>query len=151
MRSAGYMVGLGKDLKIYERYQLGGDNLRGFDYFGVSARDDFDPRCRRRRLDRDRSDGTGRSRSLRLPKEVGIVPKLFMDWGAIGAPRDLLRRAADTGVVIDYSGRIRGSAGIGIEWDSPVGPIRLDYAPFVFNRAPFDVVSHFLVNFGQKF
>ncbi|TAL01453.1 MAG: outer membrane protein assembly factor BamA [Rhodospirillaceae bacterium] len=147
--NTGYMVGLGRNLKIYERYQLGGDNLRGFDYFGASARDD---------VTRDAVGGDWIATisaelqiPLGLPKEIGITPKLFTDWGTIGAPRDLLRRAADTGIVIDYSGRIRGSAGIGVEWDSPVGPIRLDYAPFVFNHAPFDVVSHFLVNFGQKF
>ena len=52
---------------------------------------------------------------LGLPKDIGIVPKLFTDWGVIGAPKDLVRRAALTGLAINYSQRIRGSAGIGIE------------------------------------
>lgn len=147
--NAGYMVGLGKSLKIYERYELGGDNLRGFDDFGASARDASTDDA----LGGDwiATVATELQIPLGLPKEIGIVPRIFNDWGIIGAPKDLIRRAAQTGLAIDYSQRIRGSAGIGIDWDSPVGPIRLDYAPFVFNRAPFDHISRFRVNFGQKF
>jgi outer membrane protein insertion porin family len=146
---AGYMVGLGKDLKIYQRYQLGGDNLRGYDDFGASARD------------ATTDDALGGdwiatiSAEMRiplgLPKEVGITPKLFTDWGIIGPPKSLIEREADTGVLIQDKRALRGSAGIGVQWESPVGPIMLDFAPFVFGRQPFDHVSHFRVNFGQKF
>jgi outer membrane protein insertion porin family len=147
--NAGYIVGLGKNLKIYERYQLGGDNLRGFDDFGASARD----RSTEDALGGDwiATVSTELKIPLGLPKEIGIVPKLFTDWGIIGSPKDLVRRADFTGLAIDYSQRVRGSAGIGIEWESPVGPIRLDYSPFIFNRTPFDKISRFRVNFGQKF
>ncbi len=146
---AGYMVGLGKPLKIYERYQLGGNNLRGYDDFGASPRDATT-------LDALGGDWIGTVTAemkipLGLPKEVGITPKLFTDWGIIGPPRDLIKRQADNGVLIDYAKRIRGSAGIGVEWESPVGPILLDWSPFVFGRTSFDRVSHFRVNFGQKF
>jgi outer membrane protein insertion porin family len=147
--NAGYMVGLGKDLKIYERYQLGGDNLRGWDDFGASARDASTEDA----LGGDwiATVSTELKIPLGLPKDIGIVPKIFTDWGVIGAPKDLVRRSELTGLAINYSQRIRGSAGVGIEWESPVGPIRLDYAPLIFHREPFDKISRFRVNFGQKF
>ena len=147
--NAGYVVGIGKPLKIYERYQLGGDNLRGFDDFGASPRD------------AQTTDAIGGDwiatisveleMPLGLPKEIGITPKLFTDWGVIGPPKDLVRRTAETGLIISDSRRIRGSAGFGVEWESPVGPIRLDFAPFIFNATSFDEISRFRVNFGQRF
>jgi outer membrane protein insertion porin family len=147
--STGYMVGLGKALKVYQRYQLGGSNLRGYDDFGASPRDATT-------LDALGGDWIATVSAemkipLGLPKEVGITPKLFTDWGIIGPPKDLVARSADTGILIDDSRRIRGSAGLGVEWESPVGPIMIDWAPFVFGRTPFDRISHFRVNFGQKF
>jgi outer membrane protein insertion porin family len=147
--TGGYMFGLGRPLKIYQRYQLGGSNLRGYDDFGASPRDATT-------LDALGGDwivtvSTELKIPLGLPKEVGITPKLFNDWGVIGAPRDLVKRQAQTGLAIADSRRIRGSAGIGVEWESPVGPIMIDYAPFIFGRTAFDDVSRFRVNFGQRF
>jgi outer membrane protein insertion porin family len=148
--NSGYIVGIGEDIKVYQRYQLGGSNLRGFDDFGVSPRD---------ALTGDALGGdwivTGTAElkiPLGLPKEIGITPKLFSDWGAIGAPRDLLNRlnAADR-ANIQRSSQFRGSAGIGVQWESPVGPIQIDWSPFVFNAQPFDDRQKFRVNFGQRF
>jgi len=140
-----YVVGLGEEIKIYQRSQLGGYTLRGFKDFGASPRDATT-------LDALGGDwmATG-SFELRiplgLPKEAGIKTKLFNDWGVIGAPKDLKRR----GLPIFDSRAIRGSAGIGMEWASPVGIITLDYSPFVFNDQPFDRRSRFRVNFGNRF
>jgi outer membrane protein assembly factor BamA len=52
---------------------------------------------------------------------------------------------------IQRSSRFRGAAGIGVQWESPVGPIQIDWSPFVFNQAPFDDRQKFRVNFGQRF
>ncbi len=141
-----YVVGLGKDVKIYQRSQLGGYNLRGFKDFGASPRDALT-------LDALGGDWTaGASFELRiplgLPKEAGIKTKLFNDWATIGSPKDLLDRP---GLQVLYSRAIRGSAGIGVEWQSPVGVIALDYSPFIFNAQTFDRTSRFRVNFGNRF
>jgi len=150
LANSGYLVGIGEDIKVYQRYQLGGSNLRGFDDFGVSPRDGFTGDA----LGGDWIvTGTAELKiPLGLPKEIGITPKLFSDWGAIGSPRDLTRRltAAEL-ATIQRSSRFRGSAGIGVQWESPVGPIQLDWSPFVFNAAPFDDRQKFRVNFGQRF
>ncbi len=141
-----YIVGMGKDLKIYQRYQMGGYSLRGFKDFGASPRD-------AQTLDALGGDWLGIATlelrvPLGLPKEAGIKTKLFNDWGVIGAPKDLKNRGT---VAIFDSHAIRGSAGIGVEWTSPVGVITLDYAPFIFNAQPFDRKSHFRINFGNRF
>jgi outer membrane protein insertion porin family len=144
--SGSYIVGLGKDLKIYQRSQLGGYTLRGFKDFGASPRDATT-------LDALGGDWIATATfelriPLGLPKEAGIKTKLFNDWGVIGPPKDLKDRAPAT--VLD-SRAIRGSAGAGVEWASPVGTITLDYAPFIFNAQSFDRKTHFRVNFGNRF
>ena len=143
--NGGYIVGLGQDIKIYQRYQLGGYNLRGFKDYGISPRDALT-------FDAYGGDWTGTGTielrvPLGIPKEAGIKTKLFNDWGAIGAPKALL--GVPTVSVLD-SRAIRGSAGIGVEWTSPVGVISLDYSPFIFGAQPFDRKSRFRVNFGNR-
>ena len=144
--SGSYIVGLGRDLKIYQRSQLGGVTLRGFKDFGASPRD-------ANTLDALGGDWLATSVTelripLGLPKEAGIKTKLFTDWGVIGPPKDLIASGA-TNVL--YSEAIRGAAGIGVEWTSPVGVISLDFSPFIFNAQPFDRQSHFRINFGNRF
>ncbi len=142
--NAGYILGIGEDIKIFQRYQLGGNNLRGFDDFGASPRD---------ALTGDALGGdwiaTARAEvkiPLGLPEEIGITPKVFSDWGSIGSPVDLKDRSID----IFKSQRVRGSVGVGIEWESPVGPINIDWA-HVLRKADFDITESFRVNFGQRF
>lgn len=142
--NAGYIVGIGEDIKIFQRYQLGGNNLRGFDDFGASPRDATTG-------DALGGDWIATARAeikipLGLPEEIGITPKVFSDWGSVGSPSDLGDRSFD----ILQSQRVRGSVGVGIEWESPVGPINIDWA-HVLRKADFDVTESFRVNFGQRF
>ena len=142
--SGTYIVGLGEEVKIYQRSQLGGFSLRGFSDFGASPRD---------ATTRDAIGGDWMATTnieLRLPfgfsPEAGIKAYLFNDWGVIGPPRDLKKR----GVSILDSRAIRGAAGIGVEWTS-VLPITVDYSPLVINAQSFDRVTRFRVNFGTRF
>ena len=143
--SGGYIVGLGQDIKIYNRYQLGGYTLRGFKDYGASPRDETT-------LDALGGDWLATtSLELRLPlgipKEAGIKTKLFNDWGVIGSPKSL----KDLGTIQVFDSKaLRGSAGVGVEWTSPVGVISLDYSPFIFNAQSFDRKSRFRVNFGNR-
>jgi outer membrane protein insertion porin family len=142
--NAGYILGIGEDIKIFQRYQLGGNNLRGFDDFGASPRDATTG-------DALGGDWIATARAeikipLGLPEEIGITPKVFSDWGAIDSPIDLSDRSID----IFKSQRVRGSVGVGIEWESPVGPINIDWA-HVLRKADFDITESFRVNFGQRF
>ncbi len=143
--SGTYIVGLGQEVKIYQRSQMGGTSLRGFKDFGASPRDatTFDA------VGGDwMATASFQLRVPGLPKESGLKTYLFNDWGVIGPPKDLKRR---TGITILDSQKVRGSAGIGVEWTSPVGVITVDYAPFIFNAQPFDQRSRFRINFGQRY
>ncbi|MSO97816.1 MAG: outer membrane protein assembly factor BamA [Rhodospirillaceae bacterium] len=148
--NSGYIVGIGEDIKVYQRYQLGGITLRGFDDFGVSPRDGTTGDA----LGGDWIvTGTAELKiPLGLPKEIGITPKLFTDWGAIGPPRDLLRRLTPVeAATILRSTKFRGAVGIGVQWESPVGPIQIDWSPKVFFAQQYDDRQKFRVNFGQRF
>ena len=142
--SAGHIIGIGEEIKVFQRYQLGGNNLRGFDDFGVSPRDSTTG-------DALGGDWIATAKAemkipLGLPEEIGITPKIFTDWGSIGSPTDLKDRSSN----ILQSQIIRGSVGLGIEWESPVGPINIDWA-HVLRKADFDITQSFRVNFGQRF
>jgi len=142
--SAGHIIGIGESIKVFQRYQLGGTNLRGFDDFGASPRDSTTG-------DALGGDWVATFKAemkipLGLPEEIGITPKIFTDWGSIGSPTDLKDRSSN----ILQSQIIRGSVGLGIEWESPVGPINIDWA-HVLRQADFDITQSFRVNFGQRF
>ncbi len=143
--SGTYIVGLGEDVKIYQRSQMGGFSLRGFNDFGASPRDATTGSA----LGGDWMVTASLELKvpLGLPESTGIRTYLFNDWGVIGPPIDLKKRGT---IPILDSRAIRGSAGIGFEWNS-VLPITVDYAPLVINAQSFDRVSRFRVNFGTRF
>lgn len=140
-----YVLGLGQAVKIYQRSQLGGVTLRGFKDFGASPREAATFSA----VGGDwMATGSLQLRIPGLPKESGIRAYVFNDWGLIGAPKDLIRRSD---IAILYSTAPRGSVGVGVDWNSPMGIITVDYSPFIFGAQPFDRKSRFRINFGQRY
>ena len=77
---AGYILGFGQDVRINQRYFLGGNDLRGFEQGGATGRD---------RASQDALGGdwvlTGTAElifPLGLPQEMGVRGRLFTDVGA---------------------------------------------------------------------
>jgi outer membrane protein insertion porin family len=139
--SGGYVVGLGEDVRLFERFFVGGDNLRGFATAGVGPRD----------LATDDSLGgewfyTGSAEvtfPLGLPEELPIRGRLFTDVGSAGGIEPSGPTVADTGSV-------RVSVGAGLTWSSPFGPIGVDIGyPVV--KEDFDEEELIRVNFGARF
>lgn len=138
----GYIAGMGKKVRINERYFLGGDNLRGFAVAGVSPRDKFS---------RDSLGGNWIAAGsvemgfpLGLPRELGLNGKLFTDFGTIGDP-DKVDKS-----LIDRSQLVRVSVGTGVTWKSPMGPLSIDLGlPLVYEK--FDQKEYFRFNFGTRF
>jgi outer membrane protein insertion porin family len=56
----------------------------------------------------------------------------------------------EKGSTIADSHLMRVSAGVGVSWKSPLGPIRLDLAAPI-KREPFDKRQFFRVSFGTRF
>jgi outer membrane protein insertion porin family len=139
-----YIVGLGEDVKIFQRSQMGGFSLRGFNDYGASPRDSLTGAA----VGGDwMVTATFEVRiPLGLPPETGIKTYFFNDWGVIGSPIALKQR----GMGIIDSRAIRGAVGIGVEWTS-VLPITVDYSPLIINAQNFDRTKRFRVNFGTRF
>ncbi len=139
---AGMIEGLGgKDVSISDRFFLGGRSLRGFEPAGIGPRD----------LATGDSLGGKRFWSatasltvpLGLPRELGLLGRVFSDWGSLF---DLDR----TGPGVADESAPRGSVGIGLSYNSPIGPLRLDFSRAVRKEA-FDRTEVFRFSFGTAF
>ena len=83
---------------------------------------------------------------LGLPKEIGILGKAFMDVGSLWG----LGGPAQYSNTVLTSNTMRVSTGVGIQWISPFGPIRIDYAiPLV--QDPWDKLENIRFSFGTRF
>lgn len=130
-----------EDVQINERFFLGGSTLRGFERSGVGPRDE------------DTGDALGGnifyrgslelSFPLGLPKELGIQGHAFTDAGSL---TDL----DQSGSGILEEDTIRATAGFGISWRSPFGPVRLDFA-LPYSSEDFDEEENFRFDFGTRF
>ncbi|MDE0779288.1 MAG: outer membrane protein assembly factor BamA [Alphaproteobacteria bacterium] len=139
--SAGILTSLDKDIRISERYFLGGSRLRGFKSGGVGPRD---------LSVGDALGGTNFYRAsaevkfpLGLPEEFGIKGSVFSDVGSVFGNDDPFASIAD-----DAS--VRGSVGMGMGWDSPAGPLRLNFTR-AYLKESYDKTESFSFNFGTRF
>lgn len=124
----------GKSAPVIDRFFKGGNSFRGFERSGIGPREDpqKDPPEGVRKA--NSSDSVGgqiyaigtveTTFRLGLPKAFDIRGAVFTDFGTLF---DASGPAAETATVRDYMG-LRLSAGVGILWKSPFGPIRLDFA-----------------------
>ena len=128
---------------LRNRFFLGGDNLRGFASAGVGPRD----------TSVTTNDALGGALyylasseltyPLGLPSEFDIKGKAFVDAGTLRLAHTSLSGSTDTG-------KVRLSAGVGLAWKSPFGPIRIDLSkPIV--KEEFDVTELIHFSFGTRF
>lgn len=139
--NAGYITGYGgKDVRLSNRYYLGGSTLRGFDVAGIGARDKYT------------DDALGGNWMLYTGGEVmfpigldelGIKGRTFVDMGMLGKPDNI-----NTSVV-QYSSSPRVAAGFGFQWLSPMGQIDIDFA-FPIVKEDYDETQVFRLNFGTR-
>lgn len=131
-------------LRLTNRFFVGGDNLRGFAAGGIGPRD------------ANTGDALGgryfytgtaeASFPLGLPKEIGIVGKAFVDIGSLWGAEP--SNGFNTSIFDVPSMRV--GTGLGIQWVSPFGPIRVDYAIPVASQS-FDRTQNLRFGFGTRF
>lgn len=130
-----------EDVRINERFFIGGNDIRGFENAGIGPRDAAT------------TDALGGNNyyagtleltfPLGLPEELGIKGALFTDAGS-------LLSGDDDGSGVQDSSALRASAGVGFSWKSPLGPIRIDFAS-AFLKENFDKDEIVRFNFGTQF
>jgi outer membrane protein insertion porin family len=138
----GAITGWGdSDVKINERYFLGGNTLRGFAKSGIGPRD----------ISTD--DALGGNQFYRataelrfpigLPEEMGVAGHAFSDIGSLWGLDE-----TDPNIVDENT--LHASAGVGLSWRSPMGPVRVDLsAPLL--KEDYDEKEIFRFSFGTRF
>jgi outer membrane protein insertion porin family len=140
----GNVFGLGDDdVRINDRFFIGGSTLRGFDNQGIGPRD---------RVTGDPLGGNSYATTtaelmfpLGLPEELQIKGAIFTEAGTLFDIDD-----TDPTLQIQDEESIRASAGVGVFWRSPVGPIRIDFAN-AFAKEDFDETEVVRFSFGTRF
>ena len=159
---AGYVTSWGgKDLRMLDHFQMGPNLVRGFASAGIGPRDlTFG-------TTQDALGGTmycGTSFEVQvpifgLPKDFGMRLAMFADAGSVWGYRGptVFPAAGQTLTTVDpFTGKdtndmlVRSSVGAGVIWDSPFGPIRVDYA-FPLTKDPNDRVQNLRFSGGTKF
>ncbi len=139
--NAGYITGYDDDdVRLSNRYNLGGSTLRGFDTAGIGARD------------KRTGDALGGNWMIYSGAEVsfpigldelGVRGRTFVDMGMLGKPDGIDTRD------VDYSSTPRIAAGFGFQWLSPMGQIDVDLA-FPIVKEDYDETQAFRLNFGTR-
>ena len=131
----------GKDVRINERFFIGGATLRGFKDAGIGARDALT------------EDALGGDKYWRgssqldfpsgLPEDLGVKLHVFSDYAS---EWDIDQSGPG---VLDKNA-LRLSVGTGVSWASPMGPVTVDFgAPII--RQNYDKTQIFRFNFGTRF
>ena len=139
----GFISGFsGERISISDRFFLGGQNFRGFKSGGVGPRD----------LNTDNTVGGNLlyqstaqvSVPLGLPRELGLSGRVFTTFGSLTEVDE------PSSAVLQDTGSLRASIGIGLAWDSPFGPISLNYARPVLSET-FDETEYISFGIGSMY
>jgi len=119
--------------------------LRGFRFAGVGPRDGLtDDALGGNTL----ATGTAELRfPLGLPEEIRMFGRAFVEGGTLTGI-DVPNGVSDDDLL--DSGSLRASAGLGLSWLSPLGPISIDFAEALLEENE-DITEFFRVSFGTRF
>ena len=140
----GHVVGTGDNLNVFDQFQLGGRLVRGFENNGIGPR----------MTNGDAIGGTTYFTASAevtfpmpaFPEDFGLRGALFADAGTLYGNDVDLRGEAVQGTDMAW----RASVGAGIQWASPFGSIRFDYA-FPIVKEDFDETQEFRFSMANQF
>ncbi len=139
----GTIKGIGQDVRLNDRFFKGGSDFRGFKSGGMGPRD----------LATDDAVGaetyafgtTEMSFPNGIPEALGIRTSMFVDYGVVGK---VSNKPAGTNIKDDLGARV--STGVSVNWKSPFGPVRLDFAK-VLTKEDYDQTEAFRFSAGTNF
>jgi outer membrane protein insertion porin family len=142
----GYIQGIGQEVRLNDRFFKGGADFRGFKSGGIGPRDVTT------------GDAIGAEAYAfgtseitfpnGLPDALGVRTSLFSDYGFIGkAYVDPILVGTDT-IATNMAPRV--SVGVSVNWKSPFGPVRLDFAKAIKSES-YDQEQIFSFSAGTSF
>ncbi len=138
----GNVTAYSEDVEINERFFVGGNTLRGFSSSGIGPRDvSTNDALGGNNYYRGSSEVT---LPISLDPDIPLKGHVFTDYGSLFS----IDEAADPNLVDESS--IRVSAGVGVSWSSPFGPLRIDFAKPVV-KEDFDESETIRFSFGTAF
>jgi outer membrane protein insertion porin family len=142
----------GQQLRSLDHFQMGPNLVRGFAPSGIGPRDLTSPTG-------DALGGSmfwGASVEAQtplyfLPKEIGIKLAAFADAGSLWNYRGpTYWNVTGEQLAVGDSAAVRSSVGVGLIWDSPLGPLRFDLA-YALTKESYDQTQFFRFSGGTKF
>ena len=131
----GYLKGLGGNTtSVIDRFNLGGNSLRGFEAYGVGPRDitadssgdSYDAALGGNFYALARLEA---SFPIGLPEEYGIYGGLFLDVGSLwGLDTTTATAGGITSTASSSDFELRSSIGVSLFWDTALGPLRFNFA-----------------------
>ena len=139
---AGGIERIGKKIRTVDKFSLGAQSFRGFEFGGIGPRD------------ATTKDPLGGTRfwtqttelvfPLGLPSEFGVKGAVFSDIGSLWRVGEKI-----PGTIVYDESKMRASVGCGISWDSPFGPISIDYSRAV-KKQKYDNTQTILFGFSTR-
>lgn len=147
---AGALNSIGsKGTRVTERFFLDG-KLRGFEPFGIGPRDNANGSVANQRDDALGGNYYAVARMeadfpIGIPEEYGIRGGLFLDVGTVWGLQDV-----DGATTVDDSAKLRSSIGASLMWETPMGPLRFNFAKAV-RKEDYDKEQKFDLTISTKF
>ena len=139
---AGNITGIGEDTRASDRFFIGGNSFRGFEFAGIGPRDTGT---------NDALGGknyytytTEFSFPIGLPQDLDVRGRVFSTIGSLWDFDD------DTGAIVDDTSEPRITIGTGLTWNSPFGPVLIDVGIPVVEQ-DFDESELLSFSFGTRF
>jgi outer membrane protein insertion porin family len=167
----GLLTNVGADIRFLDHFQEGPNLVRGFAPNGIGPRD-INPLGTEDALGGTRYWGASAELQMPfwfLPKDIGLKGAVYADAGSLWdyqGPTSLAATGEVNGAIpngaghtvvcpncalqFDNSYLVRSSAGVGLIWASPFGPLRFDYAVPI-TKSRFDNLQQFRFGGGTSF
>ncbi|HEX2841297.1 outer membrane protein assembly factor BamA [Hyphomicrobium sp.] len=145
----------GDDIRLTDLYYRGGETIRGFDRGGFGPRD-LTPGGRKDAVGGKSYWATTAEIRFPLPfvpDDLGLSGAVFADAGSLWDANDLAKslNGKTNGIIlVGDDASVRASIGASIMWNSPVGPIRMDFAKAIA-KEKFDEEQFFRFGASTKF
>ena len=149
----------GQDVRLTDLFFKGGETIRGFQRAGFGPRDACESPTDGGRVQNCSRDSLGgqlfwaTTAEVRfpfpyVPENLGMQGAVFVDAGSLWDPSQLAVNAVNQeGSFIFDSSQVRLSTGFSLIWQSPLGPLRADFAQALL-KADFDRTE--LFRFGAS-